>query len=90
MCNNLLPVAKANVLRFHHQVQLTLKFYWEVLCCSKLKEAQHVGILLCYILVGWCAEELDAVLLIDKCGKYTTRQCTKQDIFEAFDFYTNT
>ena len=37
-----------------------------------------------------CDEEPTTVLLIDKCGKYTTRQCTKQDIFEAFDFYTNT
>ena len=36
------------------------------------------------------AEELRAVALFDKDGKPATRECTKQDILEAFDFYTNT
>lgn len=37
-----------------------------------------------------CDKEPTTVLLIDKDGGYTTRQCSKLDIFEAFDFYTNT
>ena len=36
------------------------------------------------------AEELRAVALLNKDGKPATRECTKQDILEAFDFYTNT
>lgn len=31
----------------------------------------------------------ESVLLIDKSGKTLPRNCSKQDIFEAFDFYTN-
>lgn len=34
-------------------------------------------------------EELEHVVLLDKEGNSTVRQCTRQDIFEAFDFYTN-
>lgn len=32
---------------------------------------------------------LERVPLLDKNGGETTRACSKQDIFEAFDFYTN-
>ena len=31
----------------------------------------------------------ESVLLIDKSGRTLPRNCSKQDIFEAFDFYTN-
>lgn len=34
-------------------------------------------------------EDLVAVSLIDQEGKNAYRNCSKQDIFEAFDFYTN-
>lgn len=34
-------------------------------------------------------EDLRTVALIDKEGKNSYRKCSKQDIFEAFDFYTN-
>ena len=32
---------------------------------------------------------LTRVTLLDKNGNICTRECSKQDIFEAFDFYTN-
>lgn len=35
------------------------------------------------------AEELKHVALIDKTGTTCFRECNKQDIFEALDFYTN-
>lgn len=35
-------------------------------------------------------ESLKNVALLDKDGNNTHRACSKQDIFEAFDFYTNT
>lgn len=35
-------------------------------------------------------ESLKNVTLLDKDGNSTHRACSKQDIFEAFDFYTNT
>ena len=35
-------------------------------------------------------DELNAVTLLGKDGETVHRQCSKQDIFEAFDFYTNT
>ena len=34
-------------------------------------------------------EDLTAVVLLDKEGNTSHRACSKQDIFEAFDFYTN-
>lgn len=34
-------------------------------------------------------EELDSVTLLNKEGYCVYRHCSKQDIFEAFDFYTN-
>ena len=36
------------------------------------------------------SESLENVVLLDKDGNSTHRACSKQDIFEAFDFYTNT
>ena len=33
--------------------------------------------------------DLENVALLDREGKHTNRHCTKQEIFEAFDFYTN-
>lgn len=35
-------------------------------------------------------DDLKAVVLLDKERNFILRQCSKQDIFEAFDFYTNT
>jgi hypothetical protein len=35
-------------------------------------------------------DDLKAVVLLDKERNFIRRQCSKQDIFEAFDFYTNT
>ena len=35
-------------------------------------------------------EELLAVSLFDRNGNAIQQECSKQDIFEAFDFYTNT
>lgn len=34
-------------------------------------------------------EDLNSVVLFNEKGSFTTRKCSKQDIFEAFDFYTN-
>ncbi len=34
-------------------------------------------------------EELNSVILIDVHGNHCYRKCYKQEIFEAFDFYTN-
>lgn len=34
-------------------------------------------------------EMLNAVVLLDRNGHPIVRRCSKQDIFEAFDFYTN-
>lgn len=33
--------------------------------------------------------ELESVPLLDRQGHCTPRRCSKEDIFEAFDFYTN-
>ena len=35
-------------------------------------------------------DDLKAVVVLDKERHFIRRQCSKQDIFEAFDFYTNT
>lgn len=35
-------------------------------------------------------DDLKSVALLNKEKRFIHRQCSKQDIFEAFDFYTNT
>lgn len=34
--------------------------------------------------------DLERMPLLDKNGSHTEKNCSKQDIYEAFDFYTNT
>lgn len=72
---NGLPTAKLNTF-----VHLTKEQYRRFSFNCKIYEDifSHIGI-----------DDLESVALLDKNGNHSLRTCTKNDIFEAFDFYTN-